>query len=81
MGTVLVRAYLVLFVLAICVFVLHGGHPLSGLFILILTLPWSVLAAFPMELIGVSEVGRLLFILFFALLNARLLYRLGEKLH
>lgn len=80
MGTALVRAYVLLFMLGIAVFVMHGGHPLSGLFLIILALPWSAIAAFPMAFLEVRGLGRLIIVLFFAFLNARLLYRIGEKL-
>ena len=80
MGTALVRIYLFLFILAICVYVMHGGHPFSGLFVLILTLPWSALAALPMSFLGVSVPGTFIIMILFGYLNARLLYRLGRKL-
>ncbi len=81
MDVALVRIYLVLFALAVTVWFIYLDEGVFAAFpVFILTLPWSALAALPVAFLEVTVPGTFLITFFFAYLNARLLYRLGQKI-
>ncbi len=81
MDVALVRIYLVLFALAVAVWFIYLDESVFAAFpVFILTLPWSALVALPVAFLGVTVPGTFLITFIFAYLNARLLYRFGQKL-
>jgi len=81
LGLVFVTIYLVLFALAMCIFLMYAEESaFAAMYVVILTLPWSALAAVPISLLEIGLPGTFIILSVFAVLNVPLLYRLGEKL-